>query len=184
VRECSASIQTLQAAENLVETKLRTYIGILAAFAVMLAASWTYWYSATAEVQFMLGAAVFAVLLVLADAFPIRVSERSEISAMEISLLAAVVMLGPLWATVAAAPYAVLVGRKDGLRTAYEASCVTIEIYLAGIVFSFASGPLVAAAPESTASAVYAAMAAGVTMVGVNKALNMGLLHVKYRQTF
>ena len=184
MRECSASIQTLQAAENLVETKLRTYIGILAAFAVMLAASWTYWYSATAEVRFMLGAAVFAVLLVLADAFPIRVSERSEISAMEISLLAAVVMLGPLWATVAAAPYAVLVGRKDGLRTAYEASCVTIEIYLAGIVFSFASGPLVAAAPESTASAVYAAMAAGVTMVGVNKALNMGLLHVKYRQTF
>src|ERR671920_85031 len=131
-----------------------------------------------------LGAAVFAVLLVLADAFPIRVSERSEISAMEISLLAAVVMLGPLWATVAAAPYAVLGGKKNGLRTAYEASCVTIEIYLAGIVFSFASGPLVAAAPESTASAVYAAMAAGVTMVGVNKALNVGLLHVKYRQTF
>jgi HD domain len=175
---------TLQAAENLVETKLRTYIGILAAFAVTLAASWTYWYSATVEVPFILGAAVFAVLLVLADAFPIRVSERSEISAMEISLLAAVVMLGPLWATVAAVPYALLVGKKDWLRSAYEASCVTIEIYLASIVFSFASGPLLAAAPESTASAVYAALAAGVTMVGVNSALNVGLLHVKYRQAF
>jgi hypothetical protein len=168
----------------LVETKLRTYIGILAAFAVTLAASWTYLYGATTEVRFMLGAAVFAVLLVLADAFPIRVSEGSEISAMEISLLAAVVMLGPLWATVAAAPYAVLVGRKDGLRTAYEASCVTIEIYLAGIVFSFASGPLLGAAPESTAAVVYAALAAGVTTVGVNNALTVGLLHVKYRHTF
>ena len=92
--------------------------------------------------------------------------------------------MGPLWATVAAVPYAVLVGRKDGLRTAYEASCVAIEIYLAGIVFSFASGPLLAAAPESTATAVYAALAAGVTMVSVNSALNVGLLQVKYRETF
>ena len=97
----------------MVETKLRTYIGILAAFAVTLAASWTYWYSATTEVRFVLGAAVFAVLLVLADAFPIRVSEHSEISTVEIGMLAAVVMLGPLWATVAAVPYALLVGKRD-----------------------------------------------------------------------
>ncbi len=169
---------------NLGETNLRIYIGILAAFAVTLAASWTYWNSATADVRFMLGTAVFVVLLVLADAFPIRISERIEISTVEIGLLAAVVMLGPLWAMVAAAPYAALGGRKDWLRTAYEASCVTIEIYLAGIVFSFASGPLLAAAPESTASAVYAALAAGVTMVGVNKALTVGIVHVKHRQTF
>ena len=166
------------------ETNLRTYVGVLAAFAISLVASWTYWYGATTEARFMLGAAVFVVLLVLADAFPIRISERGEISTVEIGQLAAVVMLGPLWAAVAAVPCAALTGKKDWLRTAYEASCVTIEIYLAGIVFSFASGPLLAAAPESTASAVYAALAAGVTMVSANKALNMGLLHVKYRQTF
>jgi hypothetical protein len=79
----------LQAAENLVETKLRTYIGILAAFAVTLAASWIYRYGETAEVRFMLGAAVFAVLLVLADAFPVRVSEHGDLSTVEIGLLAA-----------------------------------------------------------------------------------------------
>ena len=62
------------------ETNLRIYIGVLAAFAVTLAASWTYFYSATTEVRFMLGAAVFAVLLVLADTFPIRISEHIEIS--------------------------------------------------------------------------------------------------------
>jgi hypothetical protein len=166
------------------ETNLKTYIGVLAAFAVTLAASWTYFYGASTEVKFMLGAAVFAVLLVLADTFPVRISERGEISTVEIGQLAAVVMLGPLWALVAAVPCAALTGRKDRLRTAYEASCVTVEIFLAGIVFSFASGPLLAAAPESTAAAVYAALAAGVTMIGVNKALNIGLLHVKYRQTF
>ena len=166
------------------ETKLKIYIGVLATFAVTLAASWIYWYGATTEVRFMVGAAVFAVLLVLADLFPIRISEHIEISTVEIGLLAAVVMLGPLWATAAAVPYAVLGGRKDWLRTAYEASCITIEICLAGIVFSFASGSLLAAAPESTASAVYAALAAGATMVGVNKALTVGLVHVKYRQTF
>ncbi len=179
-----SSTQGCRRLRNLGETNLRTYIGVLAAFAVTLAACWTYWYGAPTEVRFILGAAVFAVLLVLADTFPIRISERGEISTVEIGQLAAVVMLGPLWAMAAAVPCAALTGGKDRLRTTYEMSCVTIEIYLASIVFSFASGPLLAAAPESTASAVYAALAAGVTMVGANKALNMGLLHVKYRQTF
>ena len=164
------------------ETNLRAYIGVTAALAVTLVASWIYWYGVTIELRIIVGVAIFAGLLLLADIFPIRVSERWDISTVEIGLLAAVVMLGPFWAAVSALPYAVLGGRRDYLRTAYEASCVTVEAYLAGIVFSFAAGPLVLGRPDTTASVVYAVLASGVTMLGVNSALSMGLMKVKYRQ--
>jgi hypothetical protein len=164
------------------ETNLRAYVGVLAALAVTLVASWIYWYGVTIELRIIVGAAIFAGLLLLADLFPIRVSERWDISTVEIGLLAAVVMLGPFWAAVSALPYAVLGGRRAYLRAAYEASCVTVEAYLAGIVFSFAAGPLVLERPETTAAVVYAVLASGVTLLGVNHALNMGLMKVKYRQ--
>ena len=166
------------------ETNLRAYVGVLAAVAVTLLASWIYWYDATIELRIIVGVAIFAGLLLLADLFPIRVSERWDISTVEIGLLAAVVMLGPFWAAISALPYAVFGGRRDPLRTAYEASCVTVESYSAGIVFSFAAGPLVLGRPESVPSVVYAVLAAGVTMAAVNCALSMGILKVKYGQRF
>jgi hypothetical protein len=166
------------------ESNLRAYVGVLAALAVTLVASWIYWYGATIELRIIVGVAIFAGLLLLADLFPIRVSERYDISTVEIGLLAAVVMLGPVWAAVSALPYAVLGGRRDYLRTAYEASCVTVEACFAGIVFSFAAGPLVLGRPDTIASVVYAVLASGVTMVAVNHALNMILMKVKYRRRF
>ncbi len=123
------------------EAKLRAYIGVLAAFAVTLAASWIYWYEVAIEPRFIVGAAIFAGLLILADTFPIRVGERSDISTVEIAMMASVIMLGPFWAAISALPYAVIAVKKDWLRAAYETSCVTIEVYLAGMVFSFASAP-------------------------------------------
>jgi hypothetical protein len=164
------------------EANLRNYIGVLAAFAIALAASWIYWYSVTFEPRFIFGAAVFAVLLLLADMFPIRISERWDFSTVEIGLIASVVILGPFWAAISALPYAVRGGGRDWLRTAYEASCVTIEVYLAGLVFHFASGPLVTDSPEFTAPVVYATFASGVTLLCVNHALNAGVLKVKYSQ--
>jgi HD domain len=166
------------------EAKLRTYIGVLAAFAVTLAASWTYWYSVAIEPRFIVGAAIFAGLLILADTFPIRVSERWDISTVEIALMASVIMLGPFWAAISALPYAVIAVKKDWLRAVYETSCVTIEVYLAGMVFSFASAPLLAGTPEPKAPVVYAALASGATMLCTNHALQVGLLKVKYRQRF
>jgi hypothetical protein len=166
------------------ETNLKRYIAVLAAFAVALAASWIYWYDVAVESRFILGAAVFAVLFLLADMFPVRLSERWDLSTVEIGLIASVVLLGPFWAALAALPYAVRGGGRDWLRTAYETSCVTIEVYLAGLVLSFASGPLVAGNPESTAPVVYATFASGVMLLSVNNAVNAGVLKVKYRQRF
>jgi hypothetical protein len=166
------------------ETNLKRYIAVLAAFAVALTASWTYWYDVVVEPRFIFGAGVFAVLLLLADTFSVRLSERWDLSTVEIGQIAAVVVLGPFWAAIAALPYAVRGGNRDWLRTAYEASCVTIEAYLAGLVFSFASGPLLTSAPESTVPVVYATFASGIMLLGVNITVNAGVLKVKYGQRF
>ncbi len=102
--------------EKLGETDLKRYIAVLAALAVTLTASWIYWYDVAVEPRFILGAAVFAVLLLLADLFPVRLGERWDLSTVEIGLIAAVVVLGPFWAAISALPYAVRGGRK-GLAT-------------------------------------------------------------------
>ena len=166
------------------ETNLKSYIAVLAAFAIALTASWIYWYDVAVEPRFILGAAIFAVLLLLADLFPVRLGERWDLSTVDIIMIASVVMLGPFWAAISALPYAVHGGKKDWLRTAYETCCVTIEAYLAGLVFSFASVPLVTGGPESTAPVVYATLAAGVMLLSVNVSLTAGVLKVKYGQRF
>jgi hypothetical protein len=166
------------------ETNLSRYIAVLAAFAVALTASWIYWYDVTVEPRFILGAAVFAVLLLLADLFPVKLGERWDLSTVEIGFIASVVLLGPFWAAISALPYAVRGGQRDWLRTAYETSSVTIEAYLAGLVFSFASGPLITGGPEPTAPVVYATFASGIMLLSVNVTVNAGVLKVKYGQGF
>src|SRR5215218_6085804 len=170
--------------EKLGEINLKSYIAVLAALAVALTASWIYRQDVEVEPRFILGAAVFAVLLLLADVFPVKLGKRWDLSTVEIGLIAAVVVLGPFWAAISALPYAVRGGNRDWLRTAYETSCVTIEVYLAGLIFQFASGPLLTGGSESTAPVVYATLASGVMLLSVNIALNAGVLKVKYDQRF
>lgn len=93
-------------------------------------------------------------------------------------------MLGPVWAMVAAIPYALLIGARSLLRTAYEVSHNTILFYSAGMVFSVASGPLLIEQPDSVYPVVYAAFAAAITLPLVNCFLSAGLLKVKYDQGF
>ena len=164
--------------EELGETDLKRYIAVLAALAVTLTASWIYWYDVAVEPRFILGAAVFSVLLLLGDLFPVKLGERWDWSTVDIGMIAAVVVLGPFWAAISALPYAVRGGKRDWLRTTYETSCVTIEVFLAGLVFQFASDPLILGSPESTAPVVYATLAAGAMMLSVNITLTAGVLKV------
>jgi len=132
---------------------------------------------------------VFGGLLSLLSMYRIRISEQCEISALDIGLAASVVVLGPFWAAFSVIPCAVSVGGKNWLRTTYEASRNTVQIYLAGMVFSAASGPLLtrepgSMAPGSTAPIVYATLAAGAMLLVVNYVVDGGLAKIKYRQGF
>src|ERR671917_151911 len=91
--------------EKLGETNLKSYIAVLAALAVAFTASWIYRHDVEVEPRFILGAAVFAVLLLLADVFPVKLGKRWDLSTVEIGLIAAVVVLGPFWAAIYALPH-------------------------------------------------------------------------------
>jgi HD domain len=159
---------------------MKTYVGGLAALAVTFAASWIYWTGERLDVPLILGTLAFGGILCMACMYRVRVSEQSEISTLDIGLVAAVVMLGPFWAAVSALPCAVVVGRRDWLRTLYEASRNSVQVFLAGIVFFTVSEPLLVKDPELTAPVVYATFASGVVLLAVNYATDAGLLKVKY----
>ncbi|MBA2443459.1 MAG: hypothetical protein H0V53_13840, partial [Rubrobacter sp.] len=163
-------------------SSVETYILALAAFAAALAASWVYWYGVESGPRVVLVAALFGGFILLSSAFPIRVSDRWSIGTWDIGLMLAIVVLGPFWAAVAALPAAFLVGRGDPLRTTYEASLSTIAVFLAGMVFSLVSAPLLTGSPASPAPALYGAFTAAVVLLAVIHAVNAGLLRVKYGQ--
>src|SRR5918992_3167249 len=102
------------------ELHVRTYIGTLLAFAAALAASWAYWYTVPLEPRFVIGTLVLAGLILLGEAFPIRVSGETTIGAWDIGLVVAIAAVGPAWAAAAALPAALFTGRGDWLRTGFE----------------------------------------------------------------
>ena len=166
------------------EVHLKAYVGALAAFAVALSASWTYWYGLTLEPHLILATAIFALFALLGDLFSVQVSERTAIGAWDIALIVAVVALGPTWAALASIPSALFVGRRDLLRTVYEIGHSVTMAYLAGIVFSFASEPLLIDNSAPLATILYGTLIAGMTLVGTNETLSSILLKVKYDQAF
>ncbi len=162
------------------EVRLRTYVGALAAFAIVLAASWIYWYGLVFEPRFVLGAVTLSCLILVGDAFPIRVTEHDTMGAWDIGLIVAIAMMGPTWAALAALPSAFYVGRKDWLRVVYEIGHSLVIIYLAGIVFSFVSDPLLTGSPESFVPVLYGTLMSGVVLLGANKLINGILLKIRY----
>ena len=169
---------------DLNETRLRTYIGVLTVSAVALAASWIYWNGFRFEPRLALGAVVFATLILAGDLFPLRVSDRSTIGVWDVGLIVAVAILGPTWAAIAALPSAVYVGRRDWLRATYEIGHSVTIVYVAGIVFSFASQPLwLVDMTTVTSQAVYGTFAMGSALVGANMTVAALLLKIKYDQS-
>ncbi len=164
------------------EVYLKGYVGVLLAAALMLAASWAYWHHGmTFEVSLAIGTVILTCLVLLGDVFPLRVSNKTAIGVWDVGLVLAVVMLGPDWAAIVALPSAFYVGRRDWLRTAYEAGHSVTIVYLAGIVFSFASHtPLLLGSFAPAAQVVYGTLATGLTLLASNRLIAAGLLRIKY----
>ncbi len=166
------------------EIHLKVYIGILSSLAVALAASWIYWFGFALDGRLVIGTLILASLALLGDIFPIRVSSRGTIGVWDVGLVCAIVALGPTWAALAALPSAFFVGRRVWLRTAYEVGHSVTIVYLAGIVFSFASTPLLLGTTASTAQVVYGTFATGLTLLGANKIVVLILHKVKNNRRF
>ena len=154
------------------------------ALALALAASWTYRYGFTFEVRFVVGTLVLTSFVVLGDLFPLRVSDKTTLGVWDVGLVMAVVALGPTWAAVAALPSAFVVGKRDWLRTAYEIGHSITIVYVAGIVFSFTSPPLLLSVNATTAQVAYGTFATGLALIAANRLIVAVLFKIKYDQAF
>jgi hypothetical protein len=159
---------------------LRAYIATLVALAVAFASSWTYSYGVTLEPRLVAGVLVLALLIFLGEAFPIRVSGTVTVGVWDVALLVAVATLGPTWAAIAAIPAAVYAGGREWLRVLFEVSHAVVIIYVAGIVFSFASEPLLVGSSAPPVQIAYGTLAAGLALFTANTAIMCGVLKVKY----
>jgi HD domain len=166
------------------EARLKTYIAVLVAFAAALCVSWIYAYGFSLDLRLVVGAAILACFILLAEVFSVRVSERAELSGGDVALIIAVITLGPTWAALAAIPTALFIGKKDLLRTAYELGHNVTMVYLAGIVFSLVSAPVLIGSSAPLATIFYGTLVAGVTLVGVNGVISMILFRIKSDQAF
>lgn len=166
------------------EASLRNYVTTLVVLAAVLAASWIYWHGVDSDLRLIIGAVVFAGLMLVGVMFSIQVDEHTTIGTWDIAMIGAVVVLGPTWAAVAAVPSAIFVGRGDWSRTVYEVGSGIIIVYLSGTVFSFTSAPLLSGGSESLANILYGTLVAGMTLVVTNEVISGVLLKVKYGQPF
>ena len=165
------------------EARVRNFTGALAALAVALVVAWSYRYGLKVESQLVVGAAVFACFILLGDLFSIQVSERATIGVWNIPVVVAVVMLGPTWAALATIPAALYVGRWNPLRTIYELSHGFVIVYLAGIVYYFASQPLLIDDTGPLATILYGTLVAGIVQVVASEVVGGFLLKIKYGQS-
>lgn len=159
---------------------LKTYIAVLAALATASVCSWVYWHGLEMDPRILIGVAVFAVLIFLGEAFPLRISGTSSVGIWDIGLLVAVATLGPTWAAAAAVPAALYAGGREWLRSVFEVSHAVIIVYVAGLVFSQVSAPIFTGSPAPVAEVAYGTVAAGLTLLAANKLIIAGVLRVKY----
>jgi len=165
------------------EARVRNYTAALAALAVTLIVAWSYRYGLELEPRLVVGTAVFACFILLGDFFSIQVSERISIGVWNIPVVVAVAMLGPTWAALATIPSALYVGRRDPLRMIYELSHGVVIVYLAGIVYYFASQPLLVDDTGPLATILYGTLMAGIVQVVASEVVGGILLKIKYGQS-
>lgn len=159
----------------------RAYVGFLFSLGTMLCVSWIYWYGIDLEPELIIGALAFAVLILMGEIFPINVGKETTVGVWDIGLVVSIAAVGPTWAAAAAVPVAIYAGRKEPLRLMFEVSHVVVITYLAGIVFSLTSTPLLLMeASASTTHIVYGTFVAGIVLGCSNKLIVATLLKVKY----
>jgi HD-GYP domain-containing protein (c-di-GMP phosphodiesterase class II) len=166
------------------EAHLKIFVAVLAALAVALYASWIYSYGLTFDLRLIVGTTILGSFALLGDIFPVRVTERLAISTAAVVLMLAAALLGPVWATLAAIPSALFVGRGDPLRTLYEVGHSVVMVFSAGMVFSLVSEPLLIDRSSPSATVFYGILVAGVALVGSSNAVNIILGMIKYEESF
>ena len=166
----------------------RAYIYGLSAVAAGSLAGWLYLFGLRFDFLALGASVVLATVCVVSRRFPVTFG-KVTVEVVDVAILTALVLLGPLWAILVAAPSMLY---RDRLRTLFVASTQVLAILGAGLAFvPFAEPALfsgvaggsggIAGGVEGTGAAmVYAVAAAAVVYYGLECLANVLLLRLKY----
>lgn len=153
----------------------KTYIYSLAVLAVGSFVCWLYLFGFTfGWTAFGIASVLFAVCAA-SKKFPLE-SSRATIEIVDVAILAALVLLGPLWALAVGVPAMLYGGR---LRTIFVAAADVIGVLAAGYVFGLFTEPLLISS-QLDSSFIYGAMIAGFAFYALDALINSALMRLKY----
>jgi len=121
------------------------------------------------------GSAVLAVVCAASRRLPLQFG-RVAVDVADVAMLAALVMLGPVWALLVATPATLY---KERLRTVFVAAGDTVRILAAGCLFQLLATPLLFAFRLDSAF-VYGLLAAASAFYALDALINSALLRLKY----
>ena len=151
------------------------YICGLAASAMLALAGWLYFFGFSFDWSSVSVAVILTPVCLVSRRFPLEFG-RTRVETADIAMLAALVLVGPLWTLAVAVPAMLY---KDRLRTLFVAAGDSVKILAAGYVFQmFATPAFSALRPEL--SLIYGGVAAGVTFYTLDALTNATLLRLKY----
>lgn len=151
------------------------YIYVLFTVAILSLASWLYFPGFLFGWEALGASCVLALACAISRRFPIAFG-RVTVEVVDVTILAALVLLGPIWALVVAAPSVLY---RDRLRAVFVASTQLVSILAAGYVFRLFAEPVMFA-PSPGASMAYGTLAAGTVYYVTESLINSGLLRLKY----
>lgn len=157
------------------EHTVRIYIYTLFGVAVLSLAAWLYLIGFSFGWGALGASCVLALVCAISRRFPIAFG-RVTVEVVDVAILAALVLLGPVWALAVAAPSVLY---RENLRTVFVASTQLICVLSAGYAFQIFARPVMFV-PAVGASTIYGTLAAGTVYYVAESLINSGLMRVKY----
>jgi hypothetical protein len=153
----------------------RRYIYNLTALALAALAGWLYLYGISFDWLALGVAGVLALACAVSRRFPVSFG-RVTIEAVDVAILAALVLLGPLWAILVAVPSMFY---REKLRAVFTAATLVLQILAAGLAFGAFAEPLLSAS-RFDVGFVAGVVGGGFAFYALDYLVSTVLLRVKY----
>ena len=154
--------------------RTRIYVGGLCGLAPAALVGWVFFFGVPFGWVAVGAAAVLASVCAAFRRFPVRLGDAT-VEVVEIPVLTALVLAGPLWALLVAVPSMLY---RDRLRTAFTAATHTLAFLAAGLAYSSFAEPLLFSTGAQP-RLLEGVLAAGLAFHALDDLLGMGILRVK-----
>ena len=153
----------------------RVYVYTLILAAAAALGCWLYFFGVSFSWRSLAAASVLALVCAVSRRFPFKFANNT-VEIVDVAILSALVLLGPVWALVAAAPSVLY---RDRLRSGFVASTQVLALLAAGYVLALFTEPALSVLSVGAAT-VYGVAAAGAAYYVVEVLLNGALVRLKY----